>query len=351
MEFLPSETIECIAVYLALKDAKSLSRVSRQCYNGTLKRIWSYPKFRKRYLPKSYVGNPRFKIPIVAVKDISHLPIRRLYSSDLKDFDTFYVKELPFTIKEICIDAPLTSDTSLAKFKGLSIKVKIFSDILKNSRLRRAPITSGIRICQILESMNNVMVLTGSKICCCDVEGLDYYDLKNFHRIPFSVFNTNHLRDIWGFEKYPLIDVLTSMKIQELHMVSLKASCRRLEFTKNDLLVHMKDMKIVKISNALLKDDDSCLYGEDHPWIELSHFKALHTIHFIPGTSINLWNLKRFNFIAVKIGSENAKMPVNDIVTLRKMFENGSMYSRIATIGPTWTFRVYLEVTIFLGKP
>ena len=94
--------------------------------------------------------------------------------------------------------------------------------------------------------------------------------------------------------------------------------------------------------------NDSCLYGNDHPWIELSHLKSLHRIHFAPGTAINLWNLKQFNFIAVKLGSENAKTPVNDIVTLRKMFETCSMYSRIATIGPTWTFLVYLEVSIYL---
>lgn len=342
MEFLPNEVIEYVAVNLTLRDAKSLSRVSRQGYHGSLKRIWSYPTFRKRYLAGKWRKDLKFKLPTVAVKDISHLPIRRLYSSDLRDFEKCQVQELPFTLKEIFVDVPLTSDTSILRFKNSSIKVNIFWDALKTSRLVQGP-----QLCRFLESMDNVMILTGSRYCCCDAEGLDYDDLEDFHRIPFSVFSTNHLRDIWDFEKFLLMDVLKSMKIQEFQMVPLKFSCRGLEFSKHDLMTHLKDMNIVRISNSIL-EDDLTMFGFDQPWSEFHHFKSLEVMHFVPGTSINLWNLKKFNFIAVKLGSENAKTPVNDIVTLRKMFENCSMYSRIARIGPTWTFVVYLEVIIYL---
>ena len=127
MEFLPNEVIEYVAANLTLKDAKSFSRVSRQGYNGTLKKIWSYPRLRKRYRArKRHLYDPKFKLPTVAVKDISHLPIRRLYSSDLQDFERCHVQELPFTLKEIFVDVSISWESSILKFQNSSIRVNIF---------------------------------------------------------------------------------------------------------------------------------------------------------------------------------------------------------------------------------
>ena len=98
---------------------------------------------------------PKYYIPTVRFSDILHLPIKRLYMSDLKKGN------FPITIKEVYVDAPIYSDTFLLNnIKKLScnVYVFIFTDKVKDSRDNRGP-----NILEILETkLDKVKLVSGS---------------------------------------------------------------------------------------------------------------------------------------------------------------------------------------------
>ena len=340
MESLPIEVIELIARYLRKKDAKSLSHTSRRCYRGAIREIWSYSRLR---VSKSW-SDLR---PLRHSTEINHLPIKRLYASDLIDHQTFSVSSLHSAIRIIYIDVEVCSRASLLRIGNLKVEINFFTDVIKFSQHKIPDIYT------ILSEMRNIKILTGSYNCCCTEDGLDMDDLHNFQPLPFSKLNFDNLMTIRSFEKYELISILTSMTINKIYMTRLKESCSGLNYNKLDIQL-LKELNIKALSTRFLYDEDFTSEGV-HPWIELVGIRTLQHIHIESGVLISLWNMKRFKFQAVEIGGR--KIMVDNIVELydhlhsdlfRRLCNNIRGFYCDFEVGPEWLFRVYRDFIIHL---
>ena len=115
MDKLPVETIEIIASYLSVSEAKSFSLTFKNAYHGTLIRIWSNARLKYK--------NGR---PFLNVVDIKHLPFKKLYSCDVVDDLLFDLHDLPPTLKKFYIQGILYKKESFMKFRNCDTQILFF---------------------------------------------------------------------------------------------------------------------------------------------------------------------------------------------------------------------------------
>ena len=63
----------------------------------------------------------------------------------------------------------------------------------------------------------------------------------------------------------------------------------------------MKNMNIVSVSTVSLMDYRGD-YENEHPWPQLANIKSSRVMEFDSWTTINLWYMKKFNFIGIELG-------------------------------------------------
>ena len=336
MNLLPVETIEIIASHLQIKDALSLSKTNKKCYQGSLQRIWNYPE--KHHAWRGYLH-----VPTVGSRDISHLPIKRIYTSFLKDDDIFMVKDLPQTIKELYVDFVVFTKECVLKFRNEQIQVYYYTDVVLDSEIHVPDIFN------ILREMGNVKVLTGSFGCRSPLWGLDLPDLLRFEGIAFKELDSRHFQDIRSNKKETLIDFLISADIEKLYLNSFKFSCLGLLLTKVDIL-RMRNVNIVEISNSILEwgfgIGESQGVEADHPWKELQQIKTLKQIHFQEDSILSLWALKNFAIQSITI--HRITTQVNDVRTVKDIldFDDGLAIHWCAS--PEWRYQLKTDITVSL---
>ena len=339
MESSPIEIIECVAAYLSSKDAKNLSLVSWLYYRGSLNRIWNYARLFK---------SPNLHLPTKFLHEIAHFPIKRLYTGDLINHHSFEIENLPKTIQELYVDDLILSEKSLNRFKNLSIKVYLFTDIIKDSYC------SVPNIYDILGTFNNLKVLTGISSRYNNdtiTKGLHIYDLKDLRTLHFSELSTDQFSDIWEFEKKILIDILVETRIDTFHIPRINSNCQNLTFSREDIK-RMRTLNIDEICTEVLENTFTTI----HPWPEMQELKTLQRLIISPGTFLNLRYLQQhLKFNAVKIGDSGSKFPVSEIETLRNyiVHETGTphiSFSFSGTDWDIWTFLLYTDITIYLSS-
>ena len=324
---LPLELVERIAKFLDIRDAKSLGTTSWRFHCATLQAIWSKARF--------------FHLPLVA--DVSHLPIKRMYSSDICDSFDFNPTDLPTTCRVYYIDEVIEDINEVARFQHYpNIHLIIFTDILLKSRYS---IFTFYQLTQQL--MCSVSLTTGrySDENNPISPNLTLPELIRMKDFQFYKLNSDQLQYIVARKKQQFLQWLSGTNIQEIHFTRFQRNCVGLKFSREDIIT-MKELNIITISSRVLEGTKSARTCDENPWPELKHIKSLKTIHLASYSVLNLYNLSKFPFYGIKFGMEI--LVVNDITTLRELLDDRNWACWIISEGPAWIYRLLVPVQIFL---
>ena len=117
---LPYELIEKIVSHLSVKDAKSLSLLSKSYLPVCQSKIWKAPRFKRRLLPTE-------------LKSLTDLPIREFHIMDLKFTNAFEITEvlqIMGNLKILHLDG-LIDPKHMFLFRKLDIDLVVYAQYLK----------------------------------------------------------------------------------------------------------------------------------------------------------------------------------------------------------------------------
>ena len=277
MDELPLEIVSHIAHFLDVKDAKLLGLTSWKFYWCTLDRIWNYPKLRLLSVRD-------------LVRELRHLPIRGLNSSDLVEFYERDHATVVSVLNELKTVKSLTlnhyqalNDLELTTILGLNCHIYLYTPVVMNWTLEN--------VMKLKDRKDNIelhfMIFLCKRWSLGELNTLQGIPIHHIDTSIFSLFDDTSYKYRCSATTGEFIETLQLLKPRNIHLRE-KGYCF-ISFTRMDLL-KMRGLNIKSISTSFLSD----YFGPVQPWEELLHLQCLEIIRIEYKTCISFRLLRMF---------------------------------------------------------